>query len=250
MKLRTRAYVAVGSAVVLIASAPVSAQLANPNAAEVAQGRNNPCIDPWVSRAVSLVKTEGSKIGRAVTSNGGDGECDIKRYNGGQWNNYDELVRHVRDTFSVLRAQNIFDTVSGNGQIGIALLNPNIGLPADAILSHNGGTFANPANPTPVQMAQQVRISRNQVQAWRAGNTQFLYNGRWYNLVGNDGASLIGNDSAGILSNANAGVVPTGGGNMVAAGGGNVVEPRELQALGGQRFRYRFKLPGGRQLRY
>ena len=42
----------------------------------------------------------------------------------------------------------------------------------------------------------QVRVSQGSVQQYRNfnGRQQFLYNGRWYNLIGTDGGTLIGTD--------------------------------------------------------
>jgi hypothetical protein len=45
----------------------------------------------------------------------------------------------------------------------------------------------------------QVRVPSNQVQQMRVapnGRQQFLYQGRWYNLIGNDGSTLVGDNGA------------------------------------------------------
>jgi len=53
-----------------------------------------PCSDPWVSRAVLEV------VGRPARGQGGEGECDIRRYGGGSWKNYPDLVEKVRQAFA------------------------------------------------------------------------------------------------------------------------------------------------------
>ena len=66
---------------------------------------------------------------------------------------------------------------------------PNYRPPA----SNNEGSSASTNIRIPASHAQQFR--------WSQGNRQFLYQGRWYNLIGNDGGSLIGNDGASLIGN-------------------------------------------------
>jgi hypothetical protein len=51
------------------------------------------CRDPWVTKAVTQV------TGRAPNGAGEDGECSIKRYGGGKWTSYEDLVGKVRTAF-------------------------------------------------------------------------------------------------------------------------------------------------------
>ncbi|MBC7623359.1 MAG: hypothetical protein H7232_08240 [Aeromicrobium sp.] len=48
------------------------------------------CSDKWITSAVWEVK------GRKPEASGTSGECETKRYGGGQWNDYSDLVRKVR----------------------------------------------------------------------------------------------------------------------------------------------------------
>jgi len=70
------------AAVALLAAAPAAAQ-------------NDPCRDPWVSKAVREVK------GRAPIGKGEAGECNIKMY-GASWSSYDDLKGKVQQTFKAL----------------------------------------------------------------------------------------------------------------------------------------------------
>jgi hypothetical protein len=126
------------------ASTGAGAQLPNPSAESVAQGRNNPCTDPWVSLAVSLVKTRGSHVGRAAGS-GNSGECDIKLYNGGRWGSYDELVGHVKASQARLAAQNVrFDL--HNNQPSLKLIDAARGInPANLVAAGAGNILGNAA---------------------------------------------------------------------------------------------------------
>jgi hypothetical protein len=125
------------------------------------------CRDPWITAAIREV------TGREPNGSAETGECTYTQYGGGRWGSYQELVGYVR-----------------------AKLGSTTRIPSEFL----GGNFARPSQPTPVNMAQ-IRVNRNAVAGWRNGNTEFLYNGKWYKLVGNDGASLIGNDSGGLISN-------------------------------------------------
>jgi len=52
------------------------------------------CRDPWITGAVSQV------MNRSPEGKGEMGECDMYRYGGGSWSNYDDLVRKVRSAFN------------------------------------------------------------------------------------------------------------------------------------------------------
>lgn len=64
-------------------------QKPNPSDQETAQWRQRgPCSDPWVSKAVTEYRGK-------VNGYANQGECNNGLYNGGRWNNYDELYRAV-----------------------------------------------------------------------------------------------------------------------------------------------------------
>jgi hypothetical protein len=53
------------------------------------------CRDPWVTQAVQQV------TGHQPNGSGDNGECDYRRYGGGRWTTYDDLVSKVRVTFGM-----------------------------------------------------------------------------------------------------------------------------------------------------
>jgi hypothetical protein len=130
------------AAVACFVSAPVLAQ-PNPTEAQNAIGRNNPCADPWVSYAVSVVKSSPGVVGRAVGS-GSSHECNTQLYNGGSWGSYAELIGHVRQTLTMLTSQGAkFDMV--RGAPAIVVTNPQpamlIGQDGAGFISNDGGSF-------------------------------------------------------------------------------------------------------------
>lgn len=52
------------------------------------------CRDPWVTRAVTQV------TGRQPSGSGDSGDCDYRRYGGGRWTTYDDLVGKVRAEYA------------------------------------------------------------------------------------------------------------------------------------------------------
>lgn len=98
MKSIVLATAAIASGLTVPFFSPAIAQQ-NPNAYDTDQARNNPCRDPWVSLAVSVAKTSGTGVGRAIGSGDSD-ECNPALYNGGHWNSYAELLAAVRARFS------------------------------------------------------------------------------------------------------------------------------------------------------
>ncbi len=94
--------------------------------------------------------------GRTPRGSGQTGECNIKNYNAGSWSSYSDLKTYVQRL------------------LGQRLVLPTAGIAGRA----------------------QVRIDRNQATQIRTvnGQQQFQHNGRWYNLIGNDGSTLVGQD--------------------------------------------------------
>ena len=111
----------------------------NPSQADTNNARNNPCSDPWVSLAVSVVKTQGGAVGRAAGS-GNTGECDVALYGGGQWSSYADLLQKVRATRAALASQNVqFALVGGQGLL--TLIDPGRGLNAANIVGAGAGNI-------------------------------------------------------------------------------------------------------------
>jgi hypothetical protein len=115
------------------------------------------CRDPWITQAIREV------TGRAPQGSGESGECTYTQYGGGRWGSYAELKGYVQ------------------ARLGRSL--PTI--PPDFL---TGGSHQ--AAPG------QVRVPQSQAAQMRSlnGRQQFLFQGKWYNLIGMDGATLIGMD--------------------------------------------------------
>jgi hypothetical protein len=92
-KFKTMVFM-IAAAVIMIAlsSATANAQRPNPSADREARARSQgPCRDPWITLAIWDV----SGATRQPAGAADFGECNYKLYNGGSWNNYDELYRAV-----------------------------------------------------------------------------------------------------------------------------------------------------------
>ena len=64
--------------------------------------------DPWVTFAI-WSSTGGTRNPRGV---GDTGECDVQRYNGGNWRSYEELYRAVDQTLRQLSQQPLQETLA------------------------------------------------------------------------------------------------------------------------------------------
>jgi hypothetical protein len=98
--------------------------------------------------------------GRAPNGSGESGECRYTQYGGGQWGSYAQLKGYVQNAL--------------------------------------GGSFRGALSGTYNAPAGQVRVPRGDVTQFRSfnGRQQFQFQGRWFNLIGTDGATLIGTDGA------------------------------------------------------
>lgn len=119
------------------------------------------CRDPWITQAIREV------TGREPNGSNETGECTYTQYGGGRWSSYPQLKGYVQNKFRP------------------SLPTANLG----------SNSFAT--------QGQTVRIPPSQVQQYRyvGSQRQFLYNGKWYALIGNDGSTLIGNDVGGLVGN-------------------------------------------------
>jgi hypothetical protein len=98
----------------------------NPTDAESNAFRNKPCRDPWLS--IALI----NEYGRDVAGSGDADACAPKLYNGGQWNNYADLVRYVRDSHNAFTSAGLSLVVQGGAP---ALKVSNVQLAKDAGIS-------------------------------------------------------------------------------------------------------------------
>jgi hypothetical protein len=93
------------------------------------------CRDPWINNAYRELAD------RAPVGTGEVGECNIKFYNNGSWNSYDELKRYVQQVRSNVKI-GVKDqsggkwavAVQGNGATGVVVMSKD-----GRILSSGGG---------------------------------------------------------------------------------------------------------------
>ena len=120
------------------------------------------CRDPWINQIYREV------AGRGPVGTGEVGECSIKLYNNGSWNNYNELKRYVQELRN--NAVRIAYKDVGNDKFVMAV-------------SQNGNMGVN------------LMTRAGSVVAGGAGN---VVAGGAGNLIGMDGAGIISNDGASI----------------------------------------------------
>lgn len=108
------------------------------------------CRDPWVTKAVTQIQ------GRSPNGSGDNGECDYRRYGGGKWNSYDDLVAKVRVTFG-----------------------KSIATPPASSLARSGGALTSTAAP-----------SATLSSAKPAGTGLTTHNGS--RVIGEHGAGVVG----------------------------------------------------------
>ncbi len=117
----------------------------NPTEAENKKYRNNPCSDPWISRAWIDI-TSGIELAPGF---GGAGACDAKLYNGGTWNSYYQLVQAMQQVRNDLRNEQVkffAFKVKGNSNIvaGVALqdINQKNAVLGGALVGNDGASIA------------------------------------------------------------------------------------------------------------
>ncbi|MDE2227802.1 MAG: hypothetical protein KGL11_02020 [Alphaproteobacteria bacterium] len=134
------------------------------------------CKDAWVTQAVRQV------TGRSPRGSGDNGECNIYRYGGGHWTDYNDLVAKVRFAFGqttapAVAAPSLAPNIN-NYAVRPGIVGPNggslIGQDGAGVVSHDGGT-----------------------------------------LIGQDGAGVVGPGGASLVDPRGAGTVSQGGGNFI-----------------------------------
>ena len=157
------------AAIVCLAGVRVSAQQ-NPSEAESQRYRNNPCTDPWVSKAVLEVKGE-------VAGRGDSDACAIKLYNNGSWSSYAQLVGYVRQRFGQLNGENVDIRIVG-GQPALVVLDLNRLVGGARVVAQGGGNVVGPGG------ASVIVVSGGNVIAQGGGN-----------VVAQGGGNIVGSNS-------------------------------------------------------
>lgn len=145
------------------------------------------CRDPWVTKAVQQV------TGRAANGSGESGECNIRRYGGGQWSSYDDLVGKVRIAFG--------------------------GAPPPINIAPQRSDFQN-------LVASAPRINALPSK-WVNGKQVYEYQGRWYQtsqVISQGGGNIVSHDSGTLITSDGASLhvlklITDNGGGVVGPGG-------------------------------
>jgi len=176
------------------AATPAKAQ-SNPTQQQTDEWRRKgPCVDPWVSMAVTQAN---GGFTLPSTSNGSDGECDVSQYNKGQWNSYAELSSGVSDARTDLsNSGNSWEayTIKGVGKSLFLMGSDGKALWAKLVGNDGASLVGNDGASIQTIIAKMVAAGGGNVVPTGAGRLKDYLRA----------AGLIGNDSAGILSNANA----------------------------------------------
>lgn len=109
----------------MLTSAPAAAEMPALQA-----GDNSPCTDPWINYAYR------TQINRKPIGTGGAGECNIYLYNGGAWQNYDQLRDGVQRFANLTKAAGLI--VRGLGPF-FAIVNKVTGGKLNAAIRNGSG---------------------------------------------------------------------------------------------------------------
>jgi hypothetical protein len=181
--------------------------------------------DPWIQQAYKQL------YGRSATAE----ECNIKNYNNGSWNNYDELVRYIKSYNSqkATSAPAQMPALKGDPwifQVYKELYNRQPNAWELNVNNYNSGSWKNYAELKSYVRDFQSSISRQRLDIktgpWTNNNVVvgFFINGQQVavNVVAAGGGNVVAAGGANVVASGGANVVAAGGGNVVAAGGGNI----------------------------
>jgi hypothetical protein len=197
--------IAAAVAAFLGCAGPAAAQFYQPNSTyanpdstttSVYQNQRRVCRDPWVTIALTAVFGSADPV-----------HCDIRNFNNGQWNDYNQLIHAVGRYKADLDSQRVqYFAAVVNGQ-------------SKVLITANGQPFAL-ANPGDLGLEDR---GRGQLVAAGGGNLVAAGGG---NLVAAGGGNLVAAGGGNILGNAGGNVVvglpPANFGNYALQGGRNV----------------------------
>ena len=182
--------------------------------------------DPWIQQVYKQL------YGRNATAE----ECNIKNYNNGSWNNYDELVRYIKSYNSkkTASAPAQMPALKGDPWIFQAykeLYNRQPNAWELNVNNYNSGSWKNYAELKSYIRDFESSISRQRLDIktgpWANNNVVvgFFINGQQVavNVVAAGGGNVVAAGGANVVAAGGANVVAAGGGNVVAAGGGNIL---------------------------
>lgn len=178
--------------------------------------------DPWIIQAYKQL----------YQRNPSADECNIKNYNNGSWNNYNELVGYIKTYKSKKPAS--MPALTGDPwifQIYKQLYNRQPNAWELNIKNYNNGSWKNYNELKKYISEFQNSLSKQNLQIktgpWNNNNVLvgFFINGKQVavNVVSAGGGNVVSAGGANVVSAGGGNVVSAGGGNVVSAGGANVV---------------------------
>lgn len=204
--------------------------------------------DPWIINAYKQL----------YQRNPSAEECNIRNYNNGSWNSYNELVRYIKAYISGGKTSTA--TLKGDPWI-FSAYNELYKRQPNAwelnIKNYNNGSW-NSYNDLKKYIQDFQNNMRNQKleiktseQTWGDKKvTGFFINGQQVavDLVSIDGGNVIAVGGGNVISTGGGNVVAPGGGNVVASGGGNI---RIAEGMPGVNFggSYRVQSSGAKVIR-
>jgi hypothetical protein len=182
---------------------------------------NAQTCDPWITQAYKQLYQ------RNPTAE----ECNIKNYNNGSWNNYNELVGYIK-TFKS-KSSATMPALTGDAwifQVYKELYNRQPNAWELNIKNYNNGSWNNYDELKKYIGEFQSSLSKQNLQIKTGaynGNVLvgFFINGQQVaaNVVAAGGGNVVAAGGANVVSAGGANVVSAGSANVVAAGGGNII---------------------------
>ncbi len=155
----------------LATAAPLLAQ--GLTASQESRARSaNYCRDPWVTFAIWSA-TGGTRNPNGV---GNWGECDVQRYNGGRWRNYQELYQAVDQSLRQLSSQGYQERLTKRDGRSMALNAFANGQQLPCTLIFSGTTVVSPDGATVVAQGGGNLLNQDgsSVVAQGGGNLRLL----------------------------------------------------------------------------
>ncbi|HEY1199878.1 MAG TPA: hypothetical protein VGE79_02805 [Niastella sp.] len=179
--------------------------------------------DPWITQAYKQL------YNRTPSAD----ECNIKNYNNGSWNNYNELVGYIK-TYNTKKPATSMPALTGDAwifQVYKELYNRQPNAWELNIKNYNNGSWNNYDELKKYIGEFQSSLNKQNLQiktaAWNNNNVLvgFFINGQQVavNVVSPGGGNVVSAGGANVVSAGGANVVSAGGANVVSPGGGNII---------------------------
>lgn len=177
--------------------------------------------DPWIVQAYKQL----------YNRNPSSEECNIKNYNNGSWNNYNELVGYIK-TYNTKKPASM-PTLTGDPWIFQAykeLYNRQPNAWELNIKNYNSGSWNNYQELKNYITEFQKSLNKQNLQVKTAPWNNnvlvgFFINGQQVavNVVAPGGGNVVAAGGANVIAAGGGNVVAPGGANVIAPGGGNII---------------------------